>query len=155
VSEAAQADDVLAEYGARLDEDRLEAWLDLFDEDCDYKIVSRENLRRELPLALIWCENKHMLRDRVVSLRQANIYNIHTDRHVIGRSRVIERSAGILTVEASYAHFQTDQEGVSRLFSVGVYRDRLLLRDGGLPLIRQKLVIADTAAIPSLLSTPI
>lgn len=152
--DAAAFDAFHAEYAARLDEDRLEDWVELFEEGCDYKIVSRENHRRGLPLALVWLTGKDMLRDRVVSLREANIYNIHIDRHVIGRARVVEATDGGWTVEANYAMFQTSQEGATRIFSVGLYRDRFVRAGGGLRL-EKKLVIADTAAIPTLLSTPI
>ena len=50
--------------------------------------------------------------------------------------------------------FQTDQDGVSRLFSVGRYLDRVVF-DNGAPRFREKLVIADTSSIPTLLATPI
>ena len=49
--------------------------------------MPRENYVRGLPLQLMLCENKNMLRDRVISLRQANIYNIHVDRHLISAIR--------------------------------------------------------------------
>jgi len=67
-----------------LDEDRLEDWVELFDEDCDYRIVTRENVEQGLPNVLMWCDNKNMLRDRVESYRNVNLYNPHYDRHVIG-----------------------------------------------------------------------
>ena len=147
-------DDLLAEYGFLIDSDRLEEWLALFVEDCVYRIVPRENHARGLPLALMLCENKNMLRDRVQALRSANIYNIHVDRHLIGGARYRGEVDGAHLVEASYAVFQTDQEGRSRLFSVGQYLDRVVF-EGGAPRFREKLVIADTAAVPTLLATPL
>ena len=142
--------DLMAEYGMALDEDRLEDWVELFAEDCDYRIVTRENVQQGLPNVLIWCDNKNMLRDRVESYRQVNLYNPHYDRHVIGPLRKLGENA----FEASYSLFQTDLEGNSRLFSVGRYRVEALLRDGA-PRIRTMLVVADTGTIPSLLATPI
>jgi anthranilate 1,2-dioxygenase small subunit len=56
--------DLLAEYALLLDEDRLEEWIDLFDADCSYKVVTRENVEQGLPNILIWCANKDMIRDR-------------------------------------------------------------------------------------------
>ena len=146
--------DLFSEYGHLIDADRLEEWLDLFVEDCTYQIVPRENHTRGMPLQLMLCENKNMLRDRVLSLRQANIYNIHIDRHLIGSPRYQGESAGLHSVEANYAVFQTDQDGQSRLFSVGQYVDRLVFENGA-PKFKDKLVIADTAAIPTLLATPL
>ena len=147
-------DDLLAEYGFLIDSDRLEEWLDLFVEDCVYRIVPRENHVRGLPLALMLCENKNMLRDRVQALRGANIYNIHVDRHLISGTRYRGEVEGAHLVEASYAVFQTDQDGQSRLFSVGQYLDRVVFERGA-PRFKEKLVIADTAAVPTLLATPL
>lgn len=147
-------DDLLAEYGFLIDADRLEEWLDLFAEDCAYRIVPRENHARGLPLALMLCENKNMLRDRVRALRSANIYNIHVDRHLISGTRYRGEVEGVHLVEAAYAVYQTDQEGRSRLFSVGRYLDRVVF-EGGAPRFKEKVVIADTAAVPTLLATPL
>lgn len=147
-------DDLLAEYGFLIDSDRLEEWLELFVEDCVYRIVPRENHVRGLPLALMLCENKNMLRDRVRALRSANVYNIHVDRHLISGTRYRGEVEGVHLVEAGYAVFQTDQDGRSRLFSVGQYHDRVVF-EGGAPRFKEKLVIADTAAVPTLLATPL
>ena len=141
---------LMAEYGMALDEDRLEDWVELFDEQCDYRVVTRENVEQGLPNVLMWCDNKNMLRDRVESYREVNEYNLHYDRHVIGPLRML----GEGKFEASYSLFQTDLEGNSRLFSVGRYRVEALMKDGAAR-IKSMLVVADTGTIPSLLATPI
>ena len=146
--------DLLTEYAYLIDADRLEDWLELFVEDCTYQIVPRENYARGLPLQLMLCENKNMLRDRIVSLRQANIYNIHIDRHVVSAVRYRGEVEGVHAVEANYAVFQTDQDGQSRLFSVGLYLDTVVEEDGAYR-FKDKLVITDTASIPTLLATPL
>jgi anthranilate 1,2-dioxygenase small subunit len=144
--------DLLETYGRLLDEDRLEDWSELFVEDCRYEILSRENLEQNLPLSLMLCDNKNMLRDRIFSLREANIYNIHRDCHVIGLVRACEDDG--ITATAPYALFQSNQEGESRLFSVGRYYLNLV-RDGDSLRIRKQIVVVDTGAIPTLLATPI
>ena len=148
------AADLLADYARRLDEDRLEDWLDLFDEGAGYRILTRENESRGLPLPLMLCENKAMLADRVVSLRNANIYNIHFDRHVVGLPLLSAAADGGLALEAGFAVYQTDVEGRSRLFAVGCYRSRLGGPADALR-FRDQTVLLDTAAIPTLLSTPL
>jgi len=146
--------DLMADYCHFIDDDRLEAWLDFFAEDCVYKILSRENVESNLPLELMLCSNKNMLRDRVLSLRQANIYNIHHDKHVLGAVRVFAPEAGLYRVQANYTVYQTNQDGVSALFSVGTYRDVIRFVDGR-PLFQEKIVVADTFGIPRMLSTPL
>ena len=145
---------LLADYGWLIDEGRFDAWLDLFAEDCVYKVMPRENLALGLPGCLMLCESKDMLRDRVMALREANKYNIHVPRHVIGLPRVSRAGSDTLAIEASYTVFQSDQEGDSRLFSVGCYLDRLV-RVGGALRFQEKLVIVDSFAIPTLLATPL
>jgi anthranilate 1,2-dioxygenase small subunit len=143
--------DMLAEYGALIDMAKFDEWLDLFAEECRYQIIPRENFDRGLPAALVFCDSRGMLEDRIRALREANKYNIHTDRHVIGLPRVFEDG---LALEAPFAVFQTDQEGETRLFATGLYRDRLAPAGQRLK-IRDKLILLDTFAVPSLLATPL
>jgi len=146
--------DLMAEYGAAIDEDRLEDWVELFEEACDYRIVTRENVEQGLPNVLMWCDNKNMLRDRVESYRNVNLYNLHYDRHVIGPLRLRGEKDGVCSFEASYGLFQTDLEGSSRLFSVGRYRVEARI-EGDVARLKSVTVVADTGLVPSLLATPI
>jgi anthranilate 1,2-dioxygenase small subunit len=149
-----QVYDLVETYGRLLDEDKLEAWVELFVEDCRYEIVSRENREQNLPLSLMLCDNKDMLRDRIFSLREANIYNIHRDCHVIGLVRATEEQSAAIAASASYSLFQSNQEGDTRLFSVGRYHLSLVEQNSSLR-ISQQIVVVDTGSIPSLLATPI
>ena len=143
--------DLLAEYGGLIDAAKYDEWLGLFAEECRYQIVPRENYDRGLPAALIFCDSRAVLEDRIRALREANKYNIHIDRHVIGLPRIFDNG---LEVEAPFAVYQTDQEGATRLFATGLYRNRLEI--SGLRLkIRDKLILLDTFAVPSLLATPL
>ena len=146
--------DLLAEYGALLDAEKYDEWLDLFAPECRYNVVPRENYDRGLPAALIYCDSRAMLEDRIRALREANKFNIHRDRHLIGLPRIIASHADGLEVEAPFAVYQTDQEGETRLFATGLYRDRLASGQGR-PRIRDKLILLDTFAVPSLLATPL
>ena len=146
--------DLMAEYAMAIDENRLEDWVELFDERCDYRVVARENVEQGLPNVLMWCDNKDMLRDRVESYREVNEYNLHYDRHVLGPLRFTSSDNSICCFEVSYSLFQTSLEGESRLFSVGRYRVEALL-DKDRALLKTVTVIADTGQIPSLLATPV
>jgi anthranilate 1,2-dioxygenase small subunit len=144
----------MAEYGMLIDENRLEAWVELFDEACDYRVVTRENVEQELPNILMWCDNKNMLRDRVESYRHVNLYNLHYDRHVLGPLRFVGNEGALWRFELAYSLFQTELEGASRLFSVGRYQVEARL-DGDAAKLESVTVVADTGLIPSLLATPI
>jgi anthranilate 1,2-dioxygenase small subunit len=145
---------LMAEYGMALDEDRLEDWVELFEEACDYRVVTRENVEQGLPNVLMWCDNKNMLRDRIEAYRNVNLYNPHYDRHVLGPIRLIREADGICEFDMSYSLFQTTLEGESRLFSVGRYRVEARV-EGKSAKLKAVTVIADTGQIPSLLATPI
>ena len=146
--------DLFARYGALIDATQYDEWLDLFAAECRYQVMPSENWRQGLPAALIFCDSRAMLEDRILALREANKYNIHTDRHLIGLPRIvgIESAAGV--VEASFAVFQTDVEGESQLFATGLYRDTLVWAGSELK-IADKLVLLDTFAVPRLLASPL
>ncbi len=145
---------LLAEYGALLDLGRYDDWLGLFAAECSYAVVPRENHDAGLPVALILCDSRAMLEDRIMALRQANKYNLHTDRHLIGLPRIVAADAARIEIEAPFAVYQTDQEGETRLFATGLYRDRLE-RAGQELRLAEKLVLLDTFAVPTLLATPL
>lgn len=145
---------LMADYVHLIDEDRLEEWIELFTDDCTYKILSRENVDLGYPLELMACNNKGMLRDRVVSLREANLYNLHTDKHILGAVRVHGCRDGVWSVQANFSLYQSTTEGETDLFAVGTYRDKVVF-DGGRPLFAEKIAVNDTFAVARLLSTPI
>jgi anthranilate 1,2-dioxygenase small subunit len=146
--------DLYADYGGLIDAADWAAWLNLFARECRYGIVPRENFDRGLPAGLVYCDSRAMLEDRIMALQEANKYNIHWDRHLIGLPRATAEEGGEIAVEASFAVYQTDQEGESRLFATGLYHDRVVEEAGRLR-FRDKLVLLDTFAVPSLLSTPL
>jgi anthranilate 1,2-dioxygenase small subunit len=146
--------DLLAEYGALLDLARYDEWLGLFAAECRYEVVPRENCQQGLPAALIFCDSRAMLEDRIMALREANKYNIHNDRHLIGLPRIVTAEGDALGIEAPFAVYQTDQEGETRLFATGLYRDMIEIARGRLR-IRDKFILLDTFAVPSLLATPL
>ena len=153
-SEHAAIVNLMADYVHLIDEDRLEDWVELFCDDCTYKILSRENVEAGYPLELMSCNSKGMLRDRVVSLREANLYNLHTDKHVLGVVRVQGESDGVWSVQANFSLYQSTLDGSSDLFAVGTYRDEVVFEDGR-PLFASKIVVNDTFAVARMLSTPI
>ena len=134
----------MAEYAMAIDENRLEDWVELFDEACDYKVVTRENVEQNLPNVLMWCDNKNMLRDRVESYRHVNLYNPHYDAS-IGMPRSFEKG-GVATVDASYSLCQRRSKAVAPL-SVGRYS--VEADSEGSPTLKRVMVIADTGQFPT------
>ena len=141
-------------YARILDEDRLEVWPELFVVDGVYKVVPRENVNLEVQLPIMFCDSRNMMIDRVRSLREANIYNLHYPRHLITNVELLGNDDGTLEVAACFVVYQTDMEGQTRCYSVGQYLDRIVTEQGGLK-FQEKVAICDTFNIPNLLAVPL
>jgi anthranilate 1,2-dioxygenase small subunit len=142
------------QYISNLDNDRLEAWPTLFTEDCLYEIVPKENADMGLPVGVIYCTNQKMLRDRVVSLRHANIFEEHTYRHMTSGLTITGEQDGVIETESSYVVVQTRANGESDVYQAGKYFDRIVRTPDGLR-YRSKRVVYDTSRVQTLLATPI
>ncbi|MCY0854787.1 anthranilate 1,2-dioxygenase small subunit AndAd [Cupriavidus sp. D39] len=142
------------QYINALDNNRLEDWPAFFTEDCLYEIVPRENADAGLPVGIIYCSNQRMLRDRVVSLRNANIFEEHSYRHMVSGLVILNQSADVVETQSSYIVVQTRTDGESFVYQAGRYLDRVVRRDGQWR-YASKRVIYDTSRVQTLLATPI
>lgn len=146
--------ELLALHAELIDDDRLEEWPDLFVEDCVYKIISRENNDRNLPIAAIFCDSRRMLVDRVVSLRRANIYPVHQYRHVLGPTRITVVESDLVHAQTNYVVFQTRNDGRTTIYQVGKYVDEIVAVDGSLH-FRSKIAVFDTSCVDTLMVRPV
>jgi anthranilate 1,2-dioxygenase small subunit len=140
-------------YIASIDNDRLEEWPKFFTEDCLYEIVSKENEDMNLPAPVIHCDSAAMLRDRVLSLRNANIYEKPVYRHFVSAMEWQAVDGGY-AVSSNYLIINTSQEGVSTVYQAGRYLDVVVRTAGGLR-FRQKRCIYDTLRVQTLLAYPV
>lgn len=147
-------DDLNAAYGLCLDDGRLEQWPDFFTDDCLYQVIARENVDNGLPAAVMYCDSKGMLVDRVVALRKANVFPEHFNRHLIGRAVLSDRDGNLVKAESSYVVFQTRNDGETRIFNSGKYVDLIETTEAGVRL-KNRTCIYDTLRIATLLATPI
>lgn len=141
-------------YVSALDNDRLEAWPNFFIEDCLYEIIPRENEDAGLPIGVMYCDSQRMLRDRVLSLRHANIYEVHSYRHMTSGLQIRSIDADTAETESSYVVIQTLQDGESFVYQAGRYIDRVVRTPDGWR-YASKRVIFDTSRVATLLATPI
>jgi len=141
-------------YVHALDNDRLEEWPEFFTDDCLYEIIPRENADAGLPSGIIYCDSKRMLRDRVLSLRHANIYEAHSYRHMTSGLMIKALDADTVETESSYVVIQTLQDGESTVYQAGRYIDRVVRTAAGWRYARRR-VVYDTLRVATLLATPI
>jgi anthranilate 1,2-dioxygenase small subunit len=147
-------DSLNAAYGLCLDDGRLEEWPEFFVDDCLYQVIARENVDNGFPAAVMYCDSKGMLADRVVALRRANVFPEHFSRHLISRAVLTAVDAHVVTAEASYAVLQTRNDGETRIYNAGKYVDRFLVEDGA-AMLMSRTCVYDTHRIATLLATPI
>ena len=149
-----EVEELLHAYVQCIDDNELEAWPDFFVDDCVYKIIPRENADQGLPVAVIYCDSKGMLHDRIVALRQANIYAPHFYRHLVSNTRILGEENGEIRAQTNYLVLQTLLGGETRIYNAGKYLDRIVRVDGQLK-FKEKLCIFDTYRIQTLMVTPI
>ena len=142
------------EYILAIDDGRLEDWPDFFVEDCLYRIIPKENFDLDLPAAVIHCDNRRMLLDRVTSLRTANIYQPHQYRHLVSGARILARDDDVVKMQSNYVVFQTLQDGETHVYQAGRYLDSVVWNEGRLK-FREKHAVFDTSRVRTLLATPI
>jgi salicylate 5-hydroxylase small subunit len=120
-------DALYADYAAALDEARYDDWLGFFTDDCIYRVQSRENAERGLPLATLAFESLGMLKDRVKGITDTLIHQPYRQRHVLGPLRSLntrdESEFTQLQLECAYAVFRVKHNALPEVFSVGRYRD--------------------------------
>ena len=132
--------DFYDDYAYCLDEDRLEDWPGFFTEDCHYRVLSRENHDAGLPLGLIYCMNRNMLRDRVTALRETTMFEPRALRHFISGVRVMEVQGDHLVAQANFAVMESLSDREPTLNMVGRYLDVVRVQDGGFALSRRDCV---------------
>lgn len=143
-----------ADYVHCIDEDRLELWPDFFTEDGQYRVLTRENHEQGLPLGLIYCDGKGMLRDRISALRVANVFEPHVYCHITGALKLLERTGGETRTQSNFTVMRTMANGAMSVFACGRYLDRIVEADDGLK-YAERTVILDSRRIDTLLVIPI
>ena len=142
-----------AEYARVIDDDRLEAWPDFFVQECLYRITTADNHAQGLQAGLIWCDTRDMLRDRVVSLRKANVYERQRYRHIVGQSAVMSSQVALKT-ETPFLVVRIMRDGKMDLFATGRYMDEIVEQDGVLK-FRDRTVVCDSSRVDTLLAIPL
>jgi anthranilate 1,2-dioxygenase small subunit len=141
-----------ARYAHALDADRLEAWPDFFTEDGRYRVTTAENEERGLPLPVLYAEGRGMLRDRVASLRHANIYEPQRYRHMVSATVIEPVDQQHVKSTSSFLVIRVMQDGETLLFASGRYVD--LIRVPGMQ-YTERVVVCDSRRFDTLLAIPL
>lgn len=142
-----------ARYAHALDADRLEDWPLFFAENGTYRITTAENEARGLPLPVLYAEGRRMLRDRVASLRHANIYEPQRYRHMVSSVLVERINEATARSMANFTVIRIMGNGETLLFASGRYVDRIALAPE--PRYEERVVICDSRRFDTLLAIPL
>jgi anthranilate 1,2-dioxygenase small subunit len=143
-----------ADYARCIDDDRIESWPDYFDDPCIYKITTAASYRDGLEAGIVFANSRGMLMDRVSSLREANIYERHTYRHILGAPTILEEADRSVRSETPFLVVRIMRDGETDIFATGRYLDLYKVWDGRAKLA-ERVVICDSSRIHTLLALPL
>jgi salicylate 5-hydroxylase small subunit len=146
--------DLYAACDDALDEGDWERWPGFFTENCIYKILPRENFDQNLPAAMVYCESRAMLADRIVALREALVFAPRLIRRVAGTPCLCEAGPDGMRLRSSFALFETMLNEPSTLFLCGRIYDRVV-EEAGVLRFAERLVVTDATTVKLSLIYPI
>ena len=146
--------DLYCAYNDTLNDGELERWPSLFTEVCVYKVLPRENYERSLPVAVMYCESRAMLTDRVVALRETALYAPRIVQRITSGICVREADGDSWRLTANFALFETLRNQPSTLFLCGRTYDKVVDEDGVLR-FAERLCVYDSTIIPASLVYPV
>ena len=145
---------VNAAYIRCIDTGALESWPDFFLSDCLYKVTTAENHKAGLAAGIIYADSKAMLTDRILALRQANVYERQSYRHIVGLPSIISNSGDTAECETPFIVVRIMHDGESDVFASGVYLDTLR-EAGGTIKFAQRVVVCDSSRFDTLVALPL
>jgi 3-phenylpropionate/cinnamic acid dioxygenase small subunit len=159
------ARELLAHYVRVVDDpERVHEWPDLFADETEYVVVTRESLERGLPVAVIRDDSKDRILDRVTVIREFwgaggrledRHYNDVRPRHLVGPVWTEPAEDGSVRVTANFGVWLTPSaDPTPRLLALGEYRDHVVFTPQG-PRFRSKWVILDTAVLQDVFVYPL
>jgi anthranilate 1,2-dioxygenase small subunit/terephthalate 1,2-dioxygenase oxygenase component beta subunit len=143
-----------AAYAHAIDSDALEKWPAFFTEDCHYRITHSENWREGLAAGIVWADSRAMLEDRIAALREANIYERQSYRHLVGIPRLGRADADSAEAITPFMVARIMATGETELFATGAYHDHFVRRDGRLCL-RSRVAVCDSTRTDTLMALPL
>ena len=144
----------LADYVRCIDDDRLERWPDFFEDPCTYLITTAANHREGLQAGIVFATSRGMLVDRVSALREANIYERHTYRHILGMPAILSHEGDRVRSETPFLVARIMRDGATDIFATGRYLDLYRIREEEAKLA-ERTVVCDSSRIDTLLALPL
>ena len=147
--------DFYARYAGALDDGLIDHWPGFFAEQCMYQIIPRDNYDNGYPVAIIRCESRAMVEDRVTALKETMMYEPRYLRHQTSDIRILEADEQSLAVTAHFSVTEVLPDELPRISMIGRYLDKLRRNEEGELEIEEKLCIFDSVLIPNSIVYPV
>jgi len=149
-----EVEQLYSAYAASIDDGRLDDWCGLFLEESFYAIIPRDNYDRGLPLAIMRCESRAMLKDRARAIRETMMYEPRYVRHQITNVRLLE-TGPVIRAQANYVVFEVLMGQLPTTLSVGRSIDLIERDTDGALRFRDKRVVYDSVLVPNSIIYPL
>jgi 3-phenylpropionate/cinnamic acid dioxygenase small subunit len=144
-----------AAYARCIDNDQLEQWPGFFLERCLYLITNADNHAAGMQAGMVYADTRAMLADRVLAMRDANVYEEQRYRHIIGAPLVLEQHGERAAVESPFLVVRTMRGGGTEVFATGRYIDQVVQLPDGALAFAERVVVCDSTNIDTLLVIPL
>ena len=148
-------ENLVHEWARAIDENRVEDICELMAPEGRYRVQSRFNADRGLPHALIDARSAAQLRDRIKSMRLANIYEPHHYRHLLSGVQITGGEGTLLQVKSNFLIMRTmDLDGDMKVFATGQCDDVVDVA-GAEPCFQSRHFKLDSRVVETLLVIPL
>jgi anthranilate 1,2-dioxygenase small subunit len=148
-------ENLVHEWARAIDDNRVEAACGLMAPDGRYRVQSRFNADRGLPHSLMDAHSAAQLRDRIKSMRLANIYEPQHYRHLVSGVQIVGGEGSLLHVRSNFVVVRTlDLDGDMKLFAAGQCEDVVDV-GGPEPLFRSRHFKLDSRVVEPLMVIPL
>ena len=146
--------DLYEEIADLIDDDKVEAMPSYFVDDCLYKVTTRENFDQGLPGSLMYCDGLAMLKDRILAIRETQVYEPRSWRHFISGVRILGVEGDVVRARANFLVTEALSDQDPAVFLVGRDVDTLERRDVRL-LLRERIAVCDNHYVRRSLIMPV
>jgi anthranilate 1,2-dioxygenase small subunit len=148
-------ENLVHEWARAIDENRVEAICELMLPEGRYTVQSRFNADRGLPHALMDAHSAAQLRDRIRSMRLANIYEPQHYRHLVSGVQIVRGDERELQVRSNFLVVRTlELDGDMKVIATGQCEDVVAV-GGAEPLFRSRRFVLDSRVVETLLVIPL
>jgi 3-phenylpropionate/cinnamic acid dioxygenase small subunit len=144
-----------AAYARCIDNDQLEQWPDFFQERCLYLITNADNHAAGMQAGMVYADTRAMLQDRVLAMRDANVFEEQRYRHIIGAPLVLQQDAERALVESPFLVVRIMRGGATEVFATGRYIDQIVQLPDATLQFAERVVVCDSTNIDTLLVIPL